>query len=121
MRNNRLALFHELILQSNNGSSFLVSKPSINYRINDRFFIGLKSYFGNTTNLIENEGYIVSNSLDITKVRALLQFDFIASKYLSFFLQGSYENRIEFTLGNPYSLKGFVGGLRLCSGRSIWK
>jgi hypothetical protein len=121
MRNNRLGIFHELILQNNDGNLSVVSKPSLSYRLNNRLYFGLKSFFGNTTNLVENEGYVVSNSLDITKVKAQIQFDYYTSKYLSFFVLGSYESRTEFTLGNAYSLTGFVAGLRLCPGRSIWK
>lgn len=72
------------------------------------------SYFSNSgTNLIEDNGYLVNNSFDLTSSRLSILASLYLSKHVSFYALYQFENKTESAQKFNYQYNVIVGGLKI--------
>ena len=111
--NSSFSIHHTLIAQYQFSKLSYVSKPSLLLRLGNRFYLSAYSFIGNTTNLIENEGSLLNNSLDNTRFRASLMLNWFATNTIQVYVLASHVQRTEAYSAVDYTLNGGMIGLRL--------
>jgi hypothetical protein len=81
------------ILQNQNDEFKLIVNPSITLRAFRNFWIITSYTYANTTNYIEQEGFIVNNNYDLTKDKYSLLFNYKTSKNKDLYLCYQFENK----------------------------
>ena len=72
------------------------------------------SYFTNSgKNLVEDIGYLVNNSFDLTSSRLSILASLYLSKHVSFYGLYQFENKTESTQKFNYQYNVIVGGLKI--------
>ncbi len=110
--NSTVIFKYQVISQQQNSSINWVHKPSIQIRISNKFWLGLDYYSGNTRNIIENNGFLINNSYDITQSRIGASLNWFPNRKLNAYISATHEKRIETLEGFDYTLNGIFFGIK---------
>ncbi len=90
----------------------LAATPFVYFQPAKWFSIKSSYLFNNGSNFIEDNGYLVNNSSDLTKGRFSLLANFRIGKHLSLYGLYQLESKTESTQQFNYKYNIFVGGIR---------
>ncbi len=91
--NDKLGLQFNPILQNQDNQYTVIYNPGISVRLkSNTWLIGSYSY-ANTTNYIEQEGFIVNNNYDLTKDKISLMLNYKTANNKDFYICYQFENK----------------------------
>jgi hypothetical protein len=99
----------------NNGSTSsqnILIKPSIGIKVTSNLWFTSEFYYGKAYNFIENSGYLINNSVDLTRWRVNSGFQWYPNRKISVLVTYLHEARTERNLNNLYSLNSIFVGIR---------
>lgn len=95
-----------------NTSQNLLIKPSVGIKVISDLWFTTEFYHGRAYNFIENSGYLINNTVDLTNSRLNYGLQYYPSKMLSFFLSYQHEGRQVKFFNSSYSLNSIFIGIR---------
>ena len=90
----------------------LLFKPSVGIKIVSNLWFTTEFYHGRAYNFIENSGYLINNTVDLTNTRLNYGLQYYPSKMLSIFLSYQHEARQVKFFNSSYSLNSIFIGIR---------
>ncbi len=91
--NDKLSIQFNPILQNQNDEFKLIYNPAVIFKAFRNLWIITNYTYANTTNYIEQEGFIVNNNYDITKDKFSVLFNYKTAKNKDVYLCYQFENK----------------------------
>ena len=91
--NDKLSIQFNPILQNQNDEFKLIYNPAVTFKAFRNLWIITNYTYANTTNYIEQEGFIVNNNYDLTKDKYSVLFNYKTAKNKDLYLCYQFENK----------------------------
>jgi hypothetical protein len=91
--NDKLSIQFNPILQNQNDEFKLIYNPAMIFKASRNLWIITNYTYANTTNYIEQEGFIVNNNYDLTKDKFSVLFNYKTAKNKDVYLCYQFENK----------------------------